>query len=168
MTEEKAKSLIGRKVRGFKFESETDEVFYTRFMDKLIGEIGKITDYFDDCFTVKFKDNYWGYPASLIEAHLVEESVDRKISDFKEGEHLIDGDYLQVWNDNQFKTANITASELINQNEQLKAENAELVGLIEAYIFGLDNGQLAFYDKYGYNVSELSNKFRQTLEKHGK
>ena len=40
MTEEKAKSLIGRKVRGFKFEGLN--INYDKAMDNYIGKVGVI------------------------------------------------------------------------------------------------------------------------------
>lgn len=73
---ETMENLIGKKVRGFKFKGSN----YVSFMDKHIGEIGVI-EYFDktdELFRVQFKDEWWNYPLSEIENHLVEE--------FKRGE----------------------------------------------------------------------------------
>lgn len=170
MTEEKAKSLIGRKVRGFKFESERS-INYDKDMDDYIGRTGVIdgiTKYGN--FLVDFTDNFFVYPASLIEAHLVEESIDRKISDFKETESIVESDLIQI-NPSEYscKFANMTASELINQNEQLKAENAELVEAVK-------NLYNLLYDAH-YNCNNELTPFptrsaldnaKQTIEKHGK
>jgi hypothetical protein len=67
--------LIGRKVKGFKFE--TNAPVYQSDMDNYIGEVGVIEEYVEEniSFKVRFKDNYWHYPASLIEQHLVDETV---------------------------------------------------------------------------------------------
>jgi hypothetical protein len=70
------KDLIGKKVKGFKFESsEYDGLQYNSYMDEYIGEEGCIVCYNEryNCYKVQFKDDYWDYPASLIEQHLVEE-----------------------------------------------------------------------------------------------
>lgn len=150
MTEEKAKSLIGRKVRGFEFE-----VGYVYEMNKHINEVGIIEHFDSKCkeFRVHFENDHWYYPASLIEAHLVEEEPTSEY-------HLvqIEGE------DFSYKTVNITASELINQNEQLKAENAEFLELLKMHV---ENRKGAY--KFMNNIEkELHEKTKQTLEKHGK
>jgi hypothetical protein len=67
--------LIGRKVRGFKFETDNKEN-YNPNMDKHIGEIGEIIKQLSTgSFQVKFKEEYWNYPADQIEAHLVDEEI---------------------------------------------------------------------------------------------
>jgi len=40
----------------------------------------------------------------------------------------------------------------------------EMLEMLQAHIFALDNGQLAFYEKYGFNVSELSDRVRKLIE----
>lgn len=72
------KDLIGRKVKGFKFkDSKYNGLIYSSLMNKHIGEVGEITKKLEDVNTyiVQFKDQYWYYPAELIEAHLVDEWV---------------------------------------------------------------------------------------------
>lgn len=163
MTEEKAKSLIRRKVKGFEFESN-DSVVFTPKMKHYIGIIGKIID-FEGCdFLVSFEDNSYYYPASLIEAHLVEESVDRKISDFKEGAPILETDLVQV-STSEFTVnfPNITASELINQNEQLKAENAELLDALKHLLYSCPCDADITNDFFKANE-----KAHELIEKHGK
>ena len=66
--------LIGRKVKGFKF----DKSWYLQKMDNYIGKIGIIKEYLisDKWFGVEFLDGQiFGYPADQIEAHLVEEEI---------------------------------------------------------------------------------------------
>ena len=65
------KNLIGRKVKGFKFERGV--ILYPPLTDKHIGEIGKIKSIGDDYVLVQFKDGYWRYPLDQIEAHLIPE-----------------------------------------------------------------------------------------------
>lgn len=67
-------NLIGRKVKGFKFENG-DDIGYVSRMDEHIGEVGVIEsfDKINKTFRVQFKDNYWLYPLSEINNHLVEE-----------------------------------------------------------------------------------------------
>jgi hypothetical protein len=71
------KDLIGKKVKGFKFDDDKYKgLDYNRAMDSCIGEIGEIVSYYHpfDCYYVEFINKKWSYPASLIEQHLVEES----------------------------------------------------------------------------------------------
>jgi hypothetical protein len=71
------RNLIGRKVKGFKFDDDKYKgLDYNRAMDSCIGEIGEIVSYYHpfDCYYVEFINKKWSYPASLIEQHLVEES----------------------------------------------------------------------------------------------
>ena len=72
------KDLIGRKAKGFRFENgKYYHLNYNESMDKHIGEVGEITKYSTeyDCYRIEFNENYWDYPASEIEAHLVDEWV---------------------------------------------------------------------------------------------
>jgi hypothetical protein len=66
--------LIGKKVKGFKFDVSSPLYFST--MNKHIDEVGEIDCYVlvNNSFGVRFKDDYWYYPAELIKQHLVEES----------------------------------------------------------------------------------------------
>ena len=78
------KDLIGRKVRGFKFEDKKyhNGLSYCRNMDKYIGVIGTIKGFSPrlNAYEVHFEDVYWHYyPAELIEQHLVEEPIDRDV-----------------------------------------------------------------------------------------
>lgn len=68
------KELIGRKVKGFAFETTTS-LEYNDKMNKYIGKEGVICYYdsLDNTYRVKFNDDHWFYPASEIEKHLVEE-----------------------------------------------------------------------------------------------
>lgn len=67
------KDLIGKKVRGFKFEGD----YYPATMDEYIGVIGKIVDVCKKykTATVNFNNDgyYWDYPLDQIEQHLVKE-----------------------------------------------------------------------------------------------
>jgi len=71
------KDLIGKKVRGFKFENNPDWVQYIPEMDVHIGEVGTIVEHYEgiDTYGVQFNNCYWVYPAELIEPHLVEENT---------------------------------------------------------------------------------------------
>lgn len=63
------KDLIGRKVRGFKFEDD-----YVPQMDKHIGEVGEIISVNLKRVRVQFNKSTWRYPADQIEKHLVMET----------------------------------------------------------------------------------------------
>jgi hypothetical protein len=74
------KDLIGKKVKGFKFE-DTNKICYVNFMDRHIGEIGEITSYNpkSNFYRVDFPNDYWFYPAEEIEKHLVETEKQNKM-----------------------------------------------------------------------------------------
>jgi hypothetical protein len=79
-----AKELIGKSVRGFKFEGSWDALYIDHLMDKFIGEEGRIELVDEDETTalVYFDDNnlYW-YPLDQVYNHLVEEDkIHTKIS----------------------------------------------------------------------------------------
>jgi hypothetical protein len=81
------KDLIGKKVKGFKFE-DTRSTEYAKLMDGYIGEIGEITQYDSSgtAWLVEFKDGEsWYYPADQIEAHLVDEWVVGEEYEFNHG-----------------------------------------------------------------------------------
>jgi len=63
--------LIGKKVKGFKFE----KLWYLQKMDNYIGKIGTIKQYDknEDWCIVEFDEDGFAYPANQIEAHLVED-----------------------------------------------------------------------------------------------
>jgi len=70
--------LIGKKVRGFKFEFSSD-CSYNKEMDTFIGKIGVIhsKNSLFNCYNVLFNNGKteWSYPADQIEAHLVEDEI---------------------------------------------------------------------------------------------
>jgi hypothetical protein len=68
--------LIGKKVRGFKFE-DTKDVYYITKMGSHIGEIGIIALYKPEynTYRVDFPNDYWFYPATEIEKHLIENEM---------------------------------------------------------------------------------------------
>ena len=66
------KNYVGRKIRGFHFYSK--EVVWHKEMTKYIGKVGLVTYQDSVCIRVKFKDDYFNYPISLIElGGLIEE-----------------------------------------------------------------------------------------------
>jgi hypothetical protein len=84
------KNYVGRKCKGFSFEGGTDGVNWARPMEKHIGEIGEITKQGDGSVRISFENDWWGYPISLIEPHLIPEypeipqlgeGVDMEVSD---------------------------------------------------------------------------------------
>lgn len=68
------KELIGRKVKGFAFESGTSGAIYLEGMDKFVGRLGVIFNFNEEKVAVYFGDESAYYPASLIEQHLVTEN----------------------------------------------------------------------------------------------
>lgn len=68
------KNLIGRKVKGFKFEGPR----YSPKMDNYIGKVGVITVAWggEGVYRVDFEDgDFWNYPAEEIEQHIVKENL---------------------------------------------------------------------------------------------
>lgn len=84
------KNLIGKKVRGFRFEGDAGSEAI-----KQEGEIGTIDEIFDCTALVKFGDNRYGYPLDQIEQHLVKDElpsqyeVGMTVYDFSSGEGVI-------------------------------------------------------------------------------
>jgi hypothetical protein len=74
------KDLRGKKVRGFKF-SDFYKCGYNKKMDIHDGQIGTIIGIRgnNNSYRVNFGDDYWDYPAELIEQHLVEDTIDRDV-----------------------------------------------------------------------------------------
>ena len=76
------KNYIGRKCKGFKFESGVDSVTWDLSMEPQIGKIGVIKIQCKDYVGVKFGNGSWDnpisiiwhYPISLIEPHLIPET----------------------------------------------------------------------------------------------
>lgn len=70
-------SLLGKEIRGFKFE---DGPGYVLRMNKYIGVIGIIRYVSSDSVSVEFPDqDTWSYPLSEIHDHLVEEQTIEEI-----------------------------------------------------------------------------------------
>jgi hypothetical protein len=86
------KNYVGRKCKGFRFESGTDGMKWHRHKEKHIGEIGEITNQFKDYVKIDFSGNFWHYPISLIEPHLILETPQiPKLGEGVEMEVSIDG-----------------------------------------------------------------------------
>jgi hypothetical protein len=68
------KNYIGKKIRGFRFESEMDDLLFNRGMRKNIGEIGEIIVQHESSVKIQFEKEFWYYPISLVDEHLVEET----------------------------------------------------------------------------------------------
>jgi hypothetical protein len=70
------KNYVGRKCKGFRFEDGIDGIDGVRWgsdMHHHIGEIGEITKQEDDSVRIQFQNDFWYYPISLIEPHLIPE-----------------------------------------------------------------------------------------------
>jgi hypothetical protein len=67
-------NYVGRKCKGFRFESGTDGVKWLEEKKNQIGEVGLIVKQIDGYVVIEFKDYSWSYPISLIEPYLIPES----------------------------------------------------------------------------------------------
>lgn len=67
-------NLIGKKVKGFRFDENKCQLYYLVEMNNYIGEEGFIIDYDinDNSYLVMFIAESWWYPAKLIEQHLID------------------------------------------------------------------------------------------------
>ena len=68
------KNYVGRKCKGFRFEDGTDGVNWLEKKESRIGEVGLITYQEDDSVGIEFENDWWNYPISLIEEHLIPET----------------------------------------------------------------------------------------------
>jgi hypothetical protein len=69
------KNYVGRKIRGFKFGDGTNGVVWNTNKKLYIGVIGEITYQDSRRARIKFSDDRFDYPISLIEPHLIEEGT---------------------------------------------------------------------------------------------
>jgi hypothetical protein len=78
----KPESLIGRKVKGFKFETRNG-IEFTSLVEEHIGEVGYIINYFPSSnkYQVWFEDAILFYPAELVQKYLVEEVDTKEVED---------------------------------------------------------------------------------------
>jgi hypothetical protein len=84
----KKEELIGKKVRGFRFERGWyNGLQFANEMNSYIGKVGIIGEYYEtnNRYRVDFDDTYWFYPADLIEQHLV---VEESTIEIKEGDYI--------------------------------------------------------------------------------
>jgi hypothetical protein len=86
------KNYVGRKCKGFRFDSGTDGLVWSESMENHIGEIGLIVDRSGGNVSIEFENDWWNYPISLIEAYLIPESP--------EIPQLGEGIEMEVSNDN--------------------------------------------------------------------
>jgi hypothetical protein len=68
------KNYIGRKCKGFRVEDEIDGVRWNINKENHIGEIGVITEQGNSYVKINFEKDWWNYPISLIEPHLIPET----------------------------------------------------------------------------------------------
>jgi hypothetical protein len=81
-------NYVGRKCKGFSFESETDGIEWSPMMEHHIGEIGEITIQYKNSALVQFEGYNWDYPISLIEQHLIEDEIFGRPTVVDNGEKL--------------------------------------------------------------------------------
>lgn len=88
----KTEQLIGKKVRGFKFEKH-----WNRKMNAYIGLVGLAERIFQNKMVLVLFDNgiSWSYPADQIEAHLVEEQ--NEIPTLSDGVMMLVSDNEREW-----------------------------------------------------------------------
>jgi hypothetical protein len=142
------KKLIGRKCKGFKFESVS--VSYNDKMDKHIGEPGEIMQVSSDSVMVQFKKEFYSYPLNKIENHLVPEKTNIP--------ELGEGVLMEVSNYEDFEES-YEENVLLMYRNRFVAVDEE--GFIYAWKYGrkiqekvtLTKQEIA--DKFGYDINQL-------------
>ena len=100
--------LIGKSIRGFKFEGGWDALYIDNLMDQFIGEEGQIelVDGDETAALVYFDDNnlYW-YPLDQVKKHLVEteptpqlSSLDQFFNYLEQNRYFIDDKLVAEYN----------------------------------------------------------------------
>ena len=94
-------NLIGKKIKGFKFDDDKYKYGYTDKMDKHIGVVGIIKEYTQvfNAYLVDFENEDWYYPAELIEQHLVEENPLDDLPIIGDGVLMEVSDNGKVWHE---------------------------------------------------------------------
>lgn len=67
------KNYVGKKIKGFRFEDETDGLKWIEEMTGCIGYVGEIKYQHSKYVGIIINNYYWQYPISLVDEHLVEE-----------------------------------------------------------------------------------------------
>jgi len=69
------KNYVGRKAIGFNFASGTIGIGWHSKMNNFVGQVGKITEQYEDCVVIDFGTAEWMYPISLIDMFLIEDGI---------------------------------------------------------------------------------------------
>ena len=96
---ENPERLIGKKVRGVKFEDE--RVNYVGIMNNYIGQVGEIKKLSlrRIYFQVEFKNGIsFAYPADQIEDHLVEDEDENEMPTLSDGVMMLVSNNKTTWN----------------------------------------------------------------------
>lgn len=120
----------GDKAKGFRFESGTDNVAWTKSMGKYTGKVGVVEEIYDDFFIIEFEDDYCRYPTSLMHLAVVEEEQPKVIEiDVRDIEKIeVYDDNNNTWNKqywllNKYRFTFKTESKLAIQKEIKELEN---------------------------------------------
>lgn len=137
------KDLIGKKVKGFKFEDRSG-LYHTKPMDEYIGKVGKIIKYLEryNSYRVQFKDEFCHYPAELIESHLVDEWVIGEEYEFSFGNGTWEKSELLAILPKSFKRRYVckySEDDTINFSHIRSIENREILYQIEVLEKELSN-----------------------------
>jgi hypothetical protein len=151
------KELIGKKIKGFKFEDTDCLPYNNKVMDNYIGKIGVITKVHGKDVKVEFENDYWSYPLPEALNHIVEEHPQR-------------GDEVLVWDGDEtdaVKRIFLTYIEgtkypvitVINGDEELY-KNGDMFGIYfyKHYKLPPQKTKLTLQqiaDKFGIDVNDL-------------
>jgi hypothetical protein len=168
----KKEELIGKKVRGFRFEGTS----YNPKMEVHIGEIGEIIEYKpnSNVYGVAFNSDAWYYPAELIEQHLV---VDEKptIEELEMSKKSLQSALGLLDEANKYPMGSIEYQKL--HNEAIKRldeiiEEAKIKSKEHPKVLSEDGNEL-FFDEQGNMIKkveseELDKETKQKLERFEK
>jgi len=115
--------LIGRKVKGFRFEDTESGIVFPEQMNELIGFKGEILRLTldEDGYVVSFKKPYhceFTYPADQIEAHLLPEKKTKKerIEELEKRVEQLESDFKDFCSYVEFKILEPDSSDIQKQN----------------------------------------------------
>jgi len=102
--------IIGKKMKGFKFNDATSQLSFAHGMERLIGVEGEVLCYIkeNNSYKCEFPNAAWHYPAELIKDHLVDTPQELTILDkfeqgweikYKDGVKAIEVYKSKTWHD---------------------------------------------------------------------
>jgi len=158
--------LIGRKVKGFRFEDTESGIVFPEQMNELIGFKGEILRLTldEDGYVVSFKKPYhceFTYPADQIEQHLLPEKKTKKerIEELEKRVEQLESDFKDFCSYVEFKILEPDSSEIQKQN--LEDDKSMVNDKNELWKFFVDEHNLTLLDSEIEDIIHEVNKYQQ-------